>query len=98
MLSDKHLADIGQVDILLIPVGGKFTIDTTVASKVYGQIKPMVAIPMHVKTAECDFVPYTAEDFAEGRPNVKRIDGSMIEFKKDALPEDTEVIILKHAR
>jgi L-ascorbate metabolism protein UlaG (beta-lactamase superfamily) len=98
MLSDKQLVDIGQVDVLLIPVGGKFTIDPVVATKVCDQIKPKVAIPMHVKTAKCDFVPYTAEDFVKVKSNVRRADGSEVEFSKDALSVGTEIVILKHAR
>jgi len=97
-LSDKQLADIGQVDVLLIPVGGKFTIDPVVANKVCDQIKPKVAIPMHVKTAKCDFVPHTAEDFVKGKSNVRRAVGSGVEFSKDDLPKEAEIVILKHAR
>jgi L-ascorbate metabolism protein UlaG (beta-lactamase superfamily) len=98
MLSNGQLADIGQVDVLLIPVGGKFTIDTAVASKVYDQIKPKVAIPMHVKTAKCDFVPHTAEDFAKGKSNVRSVDSSEAEFKKEELSKQVEIVTLKHAR
>jgi len=98
VLSDGQVSDIGQVDVLLVPVGGKFTIDPAAATKVCAQIKPLVIIPMHVKTAKCDFVPYTAEDFARGKSNVKRADGSEVVFSKDALPSDTEIIVLKHAR
>jgi L-ascorbate metabolism protein UlaG (beta-lactamase superfamily) len=98
MLSHKLLADIGQVDILLIPVGGKFTIDPAVAEKICDQIRPKVSIPMHIKTAKCDIVPYTADDFARGKLNIRRANDSEVEFKKDALPASTEIVILKHAR
>jgi len=58
-----HMGDFGQkelskeqtkmivgVDILLIPVGGNFTISGKEAAKIVGQVEPKIAIPMHYKT------------------------------------------------
>lgn len=44
-----QLDDIGDVDILMIPVGGKYTIDYKEAVAVAGQIEPKIIIPMHYK-------------------------------------------------
>lgn len=41
---------IGKVDVLLIPVGGVFTIDAIEAVKVIEQLNPAVIIPMHYQT------------------------------------------------
>jgi len=98
LLSDGQVADIGSVDVLLIPVGGKFTLDTDAAGRVCKQIKPKVIIPMHVKNDRCGIVPFTADDFAKGKPNVRRIDGGEVEIKKDDLPADTEIVILEPSR
>ena len=46
-LSDKQVADVGKVDILLIPVGGNYTIDAKVASEVCAKLSPKVIVPMH---------------------------------------------------
>ncbi len=46
-LTDEQLESIGKVDVLMIPVGGTFTIDSSEASKVIGQIEPKIVIPMH---------------------------------------------------
>ena len=46
-LTDEQLDLIGRVDILMIPVGGTFTIDSSEAAKVIGQIEPKMVIPMH---------------------------------------------------
>jgi L-ascorbate metabolism protein UlaG (beta-lactamase superfamily) len=48
-LTDKQLEDIGDVDILLIPVGGKYTIDYKEAVKITTEIEPKIVIPMHYK-------------------------------------------------
>jgi len=48
-LTSEQLEQIGEVDVLLIPVGGKFTIDAKDASEIIAQIEPRIVIPMHYK-------------------------------------------------
>jgi L-ascorbate metabolism protein UlaG (beta-lactamase superfamily) len=94
-LSREEIAQIGNLDVLLIPVGGFFTIDARVASKVADDLKPKVILPMHYKTPQCDFPITGVEDFLAGKKNVKKLNSSEIEFKADKLPETTEIIVLQ---
>lgn len=96
-LSAEQVSDIGEVDILLIPTGGGPTIDPARATRVCDRIKPRLVIPMHYKTDKCTFPPAKVDDFLKDKANVKRIDASEVEFKKDELPEATEVLVLRHA-
>jgi len=48
-LSDQQIEDIGDIDILMIPVGGNYTIGAKEAVEVIGQIEPKIIIPMHYK-------------------------------------------------
>jgi len=48
-LTDIQLNEIGTVDILMIPVGGKYTIDTREAGDLIKAIEPKIIIPMHYK-------------------------------------------------
>ncbi len=48
-LTDSQLKEIGEVDILLVPIGGKYTIDAKQAGKVVSQLEPKAVIPMHYK-------------------------------------------------
>lgn len=48
-LTSEEVDAIGDVDILLIPVGGVFTIDGKEAVKIMSQIEPKIIIPMHYK-------------------------------------------------
>ncbi|MFZ5967836.1 MAG: MBL fold metallo-hydrolase [Bacillota bacterium] len=50
LLTKEEILDIGRVDILMIPVGGLYTIDAQNAAKVIEQIDPKIVIPMHYKT------------------------------------------------
>ena len=49
-LSDQQLEKIGEVDVLLIPVGGKYTLNAAEAAEVVRQIEPRIVVPMHYKT------------------------------------------------
>ncbi len=49
------LREMGKVDILLIPVGGTFTLDAEGAATVVKAVKPSVTIPMHYKTEVLTF-------------------------------------------
>jgi L-ascorbate metabolism protein UlaG (beta-lactamase superfamily) len=96
-LSREEIAQIGNVDILLIPIGGFFTIDAGVATKVGDDLKPKVILPMHYKTPKCDFPITGVEDFLAGRKNVKKLNSSETEFKAGKLPEATEIVVLQPA-
>jgi L-ascorbate metabolism protein UlaG (beta-lactamase superfamily) len=97
ILSEKELAEIGPVDLLLIPVGGYFTIDPKEATRVAEQIKPKILIPMHFKTKKCGFPIAPVEDFLKGKSNPKRPKASEVALEKRGLPQQMEVLVLEHA-
>ena len=97
-LEGSKIAEIGEVDILLVPVGGFFTIGAKVATTVCQALNPKVVIPMHYKTAKCDYPIAGVNDFLKGRKDIRRLDASETEFKKDQLPAVTQTVVLNHAR
>ena len=94
-LSDKQVADLGKIDILLIPVGGFFTIDARVATEVCEQVKPKVIIPMHYNNEKCSLPIGSVDEFLKGKNNVSLLDTSEVEFKAGELPDTTQIIVLK---
>jgi len=96
-LSAQQLAELGKVDILLIPVGGFFTIDAKVASQVCNQLAPKVVIPMHYKTNKCEFPIAGVDEFLRGKKDASQLDASEVEFKQGELPASTQIIVLKSA-
>jgi len=96
-LSQAHVAEIGAVDILFVPVGGFFTIDATVASHVCDQLKPKVIIPMHFKTPKCSYSIAGVEDFLKDKRNVRNTTVSEVEFQREKLPVATEIVLLQPA-
>jgi L-ascorbate metabolism protein UlaG (beta-lactamase superfamily) len=59
LLTDVHLAELGQIDVLLAPVDGSFTMAQELMVEVIGQIHPALVIPMHY------FSPYTLARFLD---------------------------------
>ena len=96
-LSEKNVAEIGKVDVLMIPVGGLFAIDARVATEVGQQLKAKIIIPMHFRNARCDYPVATVDDFLTGKKNVVMTDSSEIELKAGKIPVETQIIVLKPA-
>ncbi len=93
-LNTAQLEAIGDVDILLIPVGGVYTIDAAAAVKVIAQIEPHVVIPMHYKIS--DALPLgTLDEFLKvyGKGKVDPLPKYSI--SKDKVPEGEEVVVLE---
>lgn len=97
-LSKEALEKVSDADILMIPVGGTYTLNAKTAAEVISDIEPNIVIPMHYKTKDLvgmddldDIDKFLDEMGVED--NVKRQDKLKINSKSD-LPEDTEVVIL----
>ncbi len=97
-LTEKQLEILEGVDILMIPVGGKYTIDAKTASQVVAEIEPRIVIPMHYKVAglKVDIDPLDAFAKEMGIKTTDQVDKLKIN-KKDLELEDTKVIILKQS-
>ena len=80
LLTDEQLKEIGPVDVVLIPVGGFFTIDAAQATKVVEQLKPRtIVVPMHYKTDVLvikELAPVDA--FLQGKAKVRRETGNVL--------------------
>lgn len=97
-LSDKDVALMGRVDILLAPVGGNYTIDARVATAIANKLSPKVIIPMHYNNERCRTFPVAGVDqFLQGKTGVSRLNTSEAEFQKGKLAATTQVIVLKPA-
>jgi len=99
LLSEDQLKALGKVDLLLLPVGGVFTLDPVGASRLIDQIKPRLVIPMHFKTEKCGFPLAGVDEFLKGMTQVKRAGASEVELSADRIPAaGPEILVLEHAR
>jgi L-ascorbate metabolism protein UlaG (beta-lactamase superfamily) len=89
LLSERELAEIGEVDILFVPVGDVFTLDAARAWQVIRELNPLVAVPMHYRVGGLSFSIKTLDPFlseARGKADVVNV-GNEIEFERADLPE-----------
>jgi L-ascorbate metabolism protein UlaG (beta-lactamase superfamily) len=94
LLSEEQLREIGDVDVLLIPVGGHYTIDANEAAQIMDRINPRIVIPMHYKIEGLTVDIADAEPFLRDRKNVRRYSENQVQIEKDALPARTEIWVL----
>ncbi len=95
-LSDKQVAEIGKVDIIMTPMGGNYTIDAVTATELVNKLKPGVTIPMHFRNPKCDYPVTEVFELTRDKKNAKDSDSSEIEVKKGAVPKN-QIIVLKPA-
>ena len=96
-LNERQAAELGEIDILLIPVGGFFTIDAATASQLCERLKPGVIIPMHYRNKKCALPVSGVDEFLQGKKNVSRLDASEVELKSGELPAGTQILVLQPA-
>jgi len=95
-LSDNDVKAIGKVDVVLLPVGGHFTLEPKDAMAVVRQLRPSLVIPMHFKTKSLNFPVKQVEDFLSLAGKHERPGASEIEIKQAGLGGQ-RVVVLEHA-
>ena len=110
-ISVVHLGDLGQAldsaqleklagtDVLLIPVGGKYTLDAKQAVEVISQIEPRIIVPMHYRTADSKNEQLELDEvdkFIKEMGLTPSYEEKLKLSKKDLPQEDMELVILKY--
>ena len=93
LLTDE---EIDEVDVLLVPVGGVYTINAPMAAAVVRQLEPKVVIPMHYKTEALSFELEPVERFLReiGAKDVQP--QAKLSITKSNLPSSTQVVLLDY--
>lgn len=89
---------IGKIDILMVPVGGNFTIDAKQADEIARALGARVIIPMHYKTERVDFPIAPVDEFLSGKDNVKKWDTSEVPITPEQLPVQPEIWVLPYTK
>lgn len=95
-LTEEQLQLLQNIDILLIPVGGTYTINATEAQEIISEIEPRVIIPMHYALPDLKIKLDGVEKFIKAsglKPETPEEKVRLI--KKDLPEEDTKLIIIK---
>ncbi|MFH1582422.1 MAG: MBL fold metallo-hydrolase [bacterium] len=94
-LTPEQVEEIGEIDILMIPVGGNFTISAKEAGKIMSQLEPSIVIPMHYSISKLKIKLDSIDAFLKA-VGVKKPEAlaKLSIKKKDLIPEEAKIIVL----
>lgn len=93
-LTPEQVKAIGAVDVLIVPVGGFYTIDAQTAKGVVEALKPNLTIPMHFKTPVMDFPITDVDPFVQAMGRAQQAGSTEIEVTRESLAKQAAVIVL----
>ncbi len=95
-LSDDILDRLGDVDILLVPVGGNIVLDGKTAQKVVEAIEPRVVIPMFYAATETKLKISGPEEFlkAVGKTELEPVEKFSVSARSSLPEESMEFVLL----
>ena len=106
-----HLGDLGEacsldlietilpVNVILIPVGGNYTIDAEMAKEYVDRIMPEIVIPMHFRTKDSKIDIDKLDGFLNlfDGDCIEEKEESSLELSRSDLTEETKIIVLRRA-
>jgi L-ascorbate metabolism protein UlaG (beta-lactamase superfamily) len=107
-LSVCHLGDLGHslsaaqveqlqnCDVLLIPVGGVYTVNATGAAEIVRQLTPKVVIPMHYKIPLLKTELETVDRFLQEIGATAAVPQPKLNITRSSVPETTQVVVLDY--
>ncbi len=93
-LTEEQLQSVGSTDILMVPVGGVYTIGSKEAQEVVAQLEPKIIIPMHYRLDGLKFDLGGVEPFLKDMGIEAFEPQSKLTITRDKLPEEPRVVVL----
>ncbi len=97
LLTEEQVQEIGSVDILLIPVGGTYTITSKEAVEVVTQLEPKIIIPMHYNLPGLKFPLEEVDQFLKEMASENIEPQAKLSITVDKLPEEPQIVVLTKA-
>lgn len=98
VLDNKQLEKIAGVDILFIPVGGKYTLDAKKAVEVISQVEPRIVIPMHYKTESLKIDIEAVDKFIKELGVEPNYEERLKISKRDLPTEDMKLVVFNNIK
>jgi L-ascorbate metabolism protein UlaG (beta-lactamase superfamily) len=96
VLTQSQVEELGDVDVLLIPVGGGTTLGAAEASEVISLLEPKIVIPMHYKTELLKGVKLAPVDHFLKEMGIKEVPPvDVLKVTEGGLPSETQVIVME---
>ena len=97
-LKEDELEELGEIDILILPVGGNTVMSASAASKAVNEIEPKIIIPSHYKMKELILDLDSLDKFIKEMGGKKEEMEKLTVKKKDLPEEGTKVVVLEPLR
>ena len=97
-MSEDELEALGDIDILILPVGGNTVLSASAASKAVNEIEPKIVIPSHYKMSGLILDLDTVEKFTKEMGGKKEEMEKLTIKKKELQEEGTKLVILEPLR
>ena len=94
--ASELIEDMGDIDVLFLPVGGVSTIGGSTAAEIVRRLTPKVVIPMHYKTAALAKELEPVDKFLKEVGIKEQISQSKLSVSRSNLPTGTQVVILDY--
>jgi len=85
-----------DIDVLMVPIGGRFSLDWDGAWEVIDHINPKIALPMHYDEFGRRLDVLSVDGFIQGRENVEKLPGSRLELTPEVLSGSKRVFVLTY--
>lgn len=98
-LDNKQIEELGNVDVLIVPVGGHgLTMDAESAAAVVAQLEPSYVVPVHYDDGKTKYpMPQDSVDVFLKEMGVSPEPESKLKVNAKEAPAETQVILLKRA-
>lgn len=96
--AQEEVEALGDVDVLLVPVGGLHTIDASRAAEVISLIEPGLVIPMHYKTPVEEARLQAVDKFLKEMGMTSLPPQPELKVTRSSLPQETQVVLLDYFR
>jgi L-ascorbate metabolism protein UlaG (beta-lactamase superfamily) len=93
-LSSDQIEELGKIDVLLVPVGGRSTISASQAAALIRSIEPKIVIPMHYKTLTLTKDLDSVDKFLKEMGLTEAVPQPKINITRSSLPPTTQVVVL----
>jgi len=96
ILTNEQVEELGEVDVLLLPVGGLSTINAAMAAQIVRQLEPKVVIPMHYQTQAAARKLEPVDKFLKEMGLSGVVPQAKVSITKSSLPVSTQVFLLDY--
>ncbi len=96
---EGYIASLGKIDVLMVPVGGVYTLDANEALELIKLIEPNIILPMHYKTAGLVYDIASLRAFktiANTFIDVATVGGSSMNVSADNLKKRQRIVVLQN--